>query len=253
MAADFFSKKSPATRFLTSLCNLIMVNLIFIVTCIPIFTIGASLCGLYTITFEILNNEEVLLIKEYFRAFKECFVRATLLWVPILLIDTFLAWEVLLVLSGLEGTTGIMLIPIILVMIVSLFIIVYAFPLLARFENTLKQTLKNSFLMGLGNLPTTIMIIVVHLAIILILLSEHYFLAAVIIMGLLFIGFALIALLNTFFIDHVLPKSSKMLEGDMIPRIILDTDEVDDDDENDDDDNEDDEDDEDEDSEESND
>lgn len=235
MAADFFSKKSPATRFLTSLANLIIVNLLFIITSIPIFTIGASLCGLYTITFEILNNEEVILVREYFRAFKECFVRATLLWVPILLIDTFLSWEVLLVLGGLEGTTGYMLIPIILVMIISLFIIVYAFPLLARFENTLKQTLKNSFLMGLGNLPTTIMIIVVHLVIILILLSEHYILAAVIIMGLLFMGFALIALLNTLFIDHVLPKSSKMLEGDMIPRIILDTDKVDDEDDEDDD------------------
>ncbi len=242
MAADFFSKKNPATRFLTSLCNLIIVNLLFIITSLPIITIGASLCGLYTITFEILNNEEVILFREYFRAFKECFVRATLLWVPILLIDSFLSWEILLVLSGLEGTTGAMLIPIVLVMLISLFIIVYAFPLLARFENTLKQTLKNSFLMGLGNLPTTIMIIVTHLAIILILLSEHYILAAVIILLMLFIGFALIALLNTFFIDHVLPKSSRMLEGEMIPRIVLDTDEEpDDDDEDEDDEDEDDE------------
>lgn len=237
MAADFFSKNNPATRFLTSLCNLILVNLLFIFTSIPIITIGASLCGLYTITFEILNNEEVILFKEYFRAFKECFKRATALWVPILLIDSFLAFEVFLVLSGLEGTNGLMLIPILLVMSISLFIIVYAFPLLARFENTLKQTLKNSFLMGLGNLPTTIMIVVVHGGIIAILLSEHYILAAVIIMFLLFFGFALIALLNTFFIDHTLPKSSRMLEGDMIPRIVLDNDVLadDDDDEEDDD------------------
>lgn len=226
MAADFFSKNNPAMRFLTSLCNLILVNLLFIITSIPIITIGASLCGLYTVTFEILNNEEVFLFREYFRAFKECFVRATCLWVPILLIDAFLSFEILIVLSGMEGTNGFMLIPIILVMIISLFIIVYSFPLLARFENTLKETLKNSFLMGLGNLPTTIMIVVLHLAIIAILLSEHYILAAVIIMFLLFIGFALVALLNTFFIDHTLPKSSKMLEGEMIPRIIFDNDEV---------------------------
>mgnify|MGYP003307685112 CR=1 FL=1 len=47
MAADFFSKKSPATRFLTSLCNLIMVNLIFIATCIPIHRIPADAARMF--------------------------------------------------------------------------------------------------------------------------------------------------------------------------------------------------------------
>ena len=55
---EFFNKDSFAMRFLTQLGNLILVNLIFIITSIPVITIGASLSALYRITFAIHCKED---------------------------------------------------------------------------------------------------------------------------------------------------------------------------------------------------
>ena len=76
---SFFNPKSAATRFLTGLANLIIVNLLFIITCIPIFTIGASLTALYRITIAILAGDNPAIFRDYFKAFRDNFLKATLL------------------------------------------------------------------------------------------------------------------------------------------------------------------------------
>ena len=60
-------------RILGGLCNLIMVNLLFLVTSLPIVTIGASLTGLCRVTLKMARHQEPSIVKDYFEAFKKHF------------------------------------------------------------------------------------------------------------------------------------------------------------------------------------
>ena len=205
MESSFFSSTNPAMRFLTNLCNLMLVNLLFIITSIPLITIGASLCGLYKVVAEIRNGEEVFLLKDYFRAFGSNFKNATLLWVPILLIDIFLIYELYILNNILPSEYLILQYPIIIVLFVSLFLIVWAFPLMANYENTLKNTVTNAVRVGLGSLPTTIFVLFIHALIIGILYYGQY--SSVVLFSILsFFGIALTALICYVFIDHALDQ-----------------------------------------------
>ncbi len=158
---EFFNKDSFAMRFLTQLCNLIIVNFLFIITCIPIVTIGASLSALYRVTFAIHCKEEVTVVRTYFKTFKSSFKQATLLWVPSLIAFVFFIYEILLILFVLDPSYKMLQIPVWIMLILIMSLWIYSFPMIGLYEQPLKQTLKNSVILAISNLPVTISTIVV--------------------------------------------------------------------------------------------
>lgn len=206
---SFFEIDSPASKFLTAICNLILVNLLFIITCIPVITIGASLCGLYKVLFEILNGEEVYVFRDYLKEFRRCFVKSTLVWIPMIIVFAFFALEIYWILNGLEGTSQWMMVPILLVASMMFCIGIYYFPIVSVFDNSAKMMLKNAVLLGIGNLPTTIMIFMIHLGFF-ILLARGDAISVVVRSLALFIGFAVVEFVSAFFIRRTLPVSTKL-------------------------------------------
>ena len=202
---EFFKNTNPAMRFMTNVANLILVNLLFIATCIPVITIGAALCGLYKVTFEIADGEEVFVFRDYFSTFIKKFKNATLLWLPIMVVDAVMFYSMMIVNAGLEGTASWMAIPPWIVVLISFFLIIYAFPYTANYEDTFKNTVSKCLIMGFGSLPTTIMLAVIHAAVIDVMLSTNTF---QVVLGsiLLFIGCGCLALLCTVFVRRVFKK-----------------------------------------------
>lgn len=85
------SPDSKFFNFMSKLGDFVVLNLLFIITCIPVFTIGTSLCALYTVCKKRLADEESYIIRGYLAIWKENFKNATiiwlffLIWLPILL------------------------------------------------------------------------------------------------------------------------------------------------------------------------
>ena len=115
---DFFKANSPAMRFLTAIFNLIAVNIMFIISSLPVITAGAALTGLIKIVYEILEGEEVFLIRDFTRAYISNFKKATLFWLPYILLWAFLGYDIFLVWNKLEGTSFWMMIPPILILLI---------------------------------------------------------------------------------------------------------------------------------------
>ena len=67
-------------RFLSKVADMIILNILFLITCIPIFTIGASMTALYYVTLRMVSGEEGPVSKDYFRSFKQNFRQATVIW-----------------------------------------------------------------------------------------------------------------------------------------------------------------------------
>ena len=70
---SFFSLDSPLMRFLSRLSDIFILNVLFLLCCIPVVTIGASATALYTVTLKMARNEESYITKGFFKAFKSNF------------------------------------------------------------------------------------------------------------------------------------------------------------------------------------
>ena len=205
----FFNKDSFAMRFLTQLGNLILVNLFFIITCIPIVTIGASIAALYRVTFSIHCKEEVTVLRTYFGTFKSSFKHSTIIWIPASLALSFFIYEIYLLFFVLDPQYAMFQIPVWIMIFLLLSVLIYSFPMIGLYEQPLKQTIKNSLILSITNLPVTISTIVVKGGILFLCLAIP---KVGVIIGSFYIlmGFALSAFISAFFLKRIFEKYGRI-------------------------------------------
>ena len=153
----FFNLDSPVMVALTKMADLIIVNLLAFFCCLPIITVGASMTALHYVVLKIVRDEECYIVKSFFKSFKENFKQATVIWlIEVLLIIIFAAdfWIIRNAQNSLPSWMSLLLIGVAILAVLALTL---AFPLLAKFDNSVKMTLKNSALMGIMILPKTIL------------------------------------------------------------------------------------------------
>ena len=64
--SSFFNMDSPIMRFLSRLCDLMILNILCLICCIPIVTIGASITALYSVTLKMVKGEDSYIAKGFF-------------------------------------------------------------------------------------------------------------------------------------------------------------------------------------------
>ena len=157
--SGFFSTNSPLWRALSKIADLIWLNILFVICCIPVFTIGAALSAMYSVTFKMAINEEGAISQDFFNAFRENFKKATPLWLIMLGISIFVVADFFMVayLPGFFQEVAFAILCIIGVLYIMTFS--YLFPLQSKFENPPKRTLMNALLLSIRHLlPTTIVV-----------------------------------------------------------------------------------------------
>lgn len=139
-------------RFLTLIGDLIILNLLFILTSLPIITIGASLTALYSMTMRLIRNEEgTSTAKGYIQAFRDNFKKGTATGLLVLLIGAVLAVNAILILKDGENYSGFMKYVLVLAAVMYALLFSWIFALTARFENNIRNTLKNSLFLALSH------------------------------------------------------------------------------------------------------
>ena len=154
--SKLFRMDSPLMRFLTKIADLMVLNILFCVTSIPLITIGASWTALYSVTLRMVRDEEGSVSRSYFQSFRQNFRQATLLWLGVLVVLALLVLDIR-VLNGMsEGTApGLFRVGVEILALLGIMVLQYLFPSLARFEASLADTLKNACIMALAHLPKT--------------------------------------------------------------------------------------------------
>lgn len=170
-----FNLDSPFMQFLTMVGNLMIVNILTIMLCIPILTAGDAITAMYYVTIKMARGDDPYIVKSYFKSFKENFRQATILWVMVLVAAFVLVTDCRIVFTGMTGDFVVVLKAVIIVVsVIAAITALYLFPVLSRFENTIKHTIKNAFLMSILNLPRSILILLIHaLPIVLVLVSAN--------------------------------------------------------------------------------
>jgi len=142
---------------LRTLGDLMILNWLWFFTSLPIITVGPASCAMYAVTLKLARGEHAAPVRDYFRAFRDNFKKGVVLgliaiaFVLVALVDFLFAMEQ----TGLFNKLYIALA--ILIGSLGLTFIAYAFPLQAMFENSLKQQIKNAFILGISSPGKTIM------------------------------------------------------------------------------------------------
>lgn len=165
----FFSYESRFSQLLLKLCYSCMLNLLWFVCSIPIFTVGASTTALYYASLKVVRDEDSHVAAMFFRSFRQNFRQATVIWLILLGAGLFLGADgyILYHLRKISSGTMAVVWTLILAVVIAagvVWVIVAenVFPLIASVENTNKAMLKNAFLIGTHFLFSTILVFAVH-------------------------------------------------------------------------------------------
>lgn len=208
---NFFSSESRLSRILSFTGDLMLLNLLFLLFSLPVFTVGASATALYTVALKMEKKEEPSVRKVFVAAFKENFLKATVLWL-VLLAAGFLVWTGWSILM-----TYIHAFPFFVFLIYGLigfFVLMTAgwvFAVQAKFENTVFRTIKNAFILGMTNPLKSIIITVATCLIPAVFLFFTYWF---ILFGILWIllGFSVIAVFNCRIFNRVFDQVIQIQE-----------------------------------------
>ena len=201
--SSFFDLDSPMMRFLNKVADIVILNILAIICCIPVVTIGASLTALHYVTLKIARNEEGYIIRSYFKSFKQNFRQATAIWLIFLGVFAIIFVDFLILKDEMETLYLVLKGILLVVTVITLFTVTFVFPLLAKFDNTVLRTIKNAFFVSVLQLPRTILMIIVNVLPIAMLYSVKTAPLA------LLFGFSVPALVGSYLYD----KFFKKLEG----------------------------------------
>lgn len=154
---NIFNLDAPIIQWLSKLSWLLWMACLWFVCCLPVVTIGASTAALYRVAFN-LREEGAHSAQTFFRAFRENFRQATLLWLILALAGGILA---AVYIGALALEAAAVRLTVVLVFCAGFvlwgFVFLYGFPLTAYFENTLKNTLVNCLAMSIKHLRQTVL------------------------------------------------------------------------------------------------
>lgn len=158
----FLNIDSPFMQTMGKIADLMWLNILTLLLSIPIITAGASLTALHYMALKIVRNEECYITKEYFRAFKQNFKQATLIWLLLMVIIGLLAGDYYVFRHSEVEFGNAMQMVILFLTVVVAFTTVFVFPVQAKFENTVLRTIKNAFFISVVQFPKTILMIALY-------------------------------------------------------------------------------------------
>jgi uncharacterized membrane protein YesL len=163
-----FNFEGPVFTFLSRLADLFWLNLLYILCCLPVITAGAATTALYYVTLKMAKDEEGYITKSFFKSFKDNFIQATLIWAVFLVIFVIMFLDFRIANGGsmaevLNNSTvsDVVIVAVIVMAIIALMTLTYVFPLLAQFDNTVFNTIKNAFLISIRHLPYTFLMMLI--------------------------------------------------------------------------------------------
>ncbi len=200
---NIFSYDSKFTQILLKLCYSCYLNLLWFICSLPIFTIGAATSALYYTCLKIIRNTEGNVTRTFFKAFKENFRQATVIWLIMLAVGLFLAFD-FYILYHLRLNSALplavfwtILTAILIAVTIVYFIILFMiFPLQASVINTTANMFKNAFLIGTHYLFAPILVFAVHFLM--------FFLVVSVFTPLIVLGEGFCAMVSSYILNNLL-------------------------------------------------
>lgn len=156
----FFSVDSPFYRFIVKFFDVIKLNFMWLLFSLPIITIGASTVAAMSVALKMVDEEEGYICRSFVKAFKENWKQGMVLGM-ISIVAIYAVYLDFQLFEVVEGNPIMFLIIGMVSCFVVIMCLIYAYPLMARYENTLIRTIQNSYRIGRKYFGRTVMLVFV--------------------------------------------------------------------------------------------
>lgn len=163
--SGFFNVDNRLWSSVSTATDAVLLNMMWLITCIPIFTIGAATTAFYYTMHKVIRNQRSGIWKEYWSSFRGNFKQATKIWLIFLVVFAVFYLDIRICLGYLQtgSSIGVAVYLFYGLLAVALIWFMYVFAYMARFEDGMKKTLKNAALMAVAN-PLYSLLVLVLLA-----------------------------------------------------------------------------------------
>lgn len=197
----FFDIDGPLMQLLTKIADLMILNFLTILCCLPIVTAGAAITALHYQVIKMIRNEDTYVVRGYFKAFKENLKQATIVWLLLIVAVVFIIFDYMVI--GLSEEGGIAYWYGVVIGAFAIFIAFTAamvFPIMAKFSNTTIRTIKNAMAISVLKFPRTILMLIMYAIPILIVMFVFPLIPVVLMFGFSAPAYGSAALYNKFFL-----------------------------------------------------
>ncbi len=198
-----FKYDGPLFTVLSRILDIIVLNVLWMLCCLPVITIGPATCALYAVFFKIREKKDYSVFAQFFIELKNNFSQGllgSLLLIAaaaLLYVDFRVVWfDETFSMPFLKGLFWV-------VLAVAAAYFSWLFPLICKFENTFKGMLKNARVMLVRHLPITAIITAMNLLPAFLLYYFPNLTLNNMLMFWLMIGFGLIAYANSLLLYRV--------------------------------------------------
>ncbi len=156
---NFLDPDGRLIFFMTKAGQVIILNVVWLLTCIPVFTIGTATTSLYYAIIKNIRRNRGYPLAEYFASFKRTFVKGSIFTV-VAMLWLLLLYHLWTVALDMAGDTGAFLKKLYLtLMFLSAAVLLYLFPVLSRFTMDMVSMVKLSFVMSIRFIGYTILML----------------------------------------------------------------------------------------------
>lgn len=206
----FLSYDSKFSRIMTRISELVLLNFVFILTSLPLVTIGASISAMYSICLKMARNEEGHIIKGYFKGFVENFKQASIFWLFFLM-----AYSSLYIIYLAAYVNGLTMAKIYLVLCSILgfqcFLFFFiAFPLLVTFQNNIKGIISNALSLEISNFPKVFTASLIIIVPVFISFGINTRIMEYALLFWILIGFSVVIFFTSFYLNKIFEPYMKM-------------------------------------------
>lgn len=168
---SLLTSESALIRWTMRLGELVLLNICFLVCCLPVITMGTAVSALYSVCFRFGTQREKGAVGSFFRAFRQNLKQGIPLFLVTSVLTALACWLTVLFLRT-SGPAHYGFLPSPVLLLISCILSGYAFPLLALFDNSVAGTLKNALILGISYLPRSILVVAVNLLPLMVLLAD---------------------------------------------------------------------------------
>lgn len=166
--SGIFNLENPFWQFMSKVGDIILLNILWLVCCIPIITIGPSTTALYYVMLKRVRDEEGNVTQQFFRSFKQNFKQGTIIGLIMTVCGLLFGFDIMFYRDA-QGEISTVLWWLSMVMfILYLMVLTYIFPMLAKFENTIKNYFIFSVYLSIRHFGQTVLMILILAAMVLV-------------------------------------------------------------------------------------
>ncbi len=158
----WLSLDSPFMVALGKMADLMWINILTLLLCVPVVTAGAAFTAMNYVALKIVRDEECYITKAYFHSFKQNFLQATGLWLIVLAFVGMIVADLYLISTGAISIPYFARWALLGIAIIVLMIAIMIFPIQARFSNTVMGTIKSAFTVAILQFPKTLVVLVMY-------------------------------------------------------------------------------------------